>query len=302
MQIFLLFFLFLFFFPEDSLAWGIGVHLQLGTSILGNLHQIPPGLAELLAAYPEHYLYGCVSADITLAKKFTHYLQHCHSWRIGKKILAEAGDDSQKACAYGYLAHLAADCVAHSYYVPYKVIRTFNTNLLGHAYWELRFEAKVPDPIWKRAAELATGDFTNNDAMLRRVLSDTIFSFRTNKKLFDSLLLLNRLQQWQKMIRSMDSASKWALGDREQQEYLDLAETATLSILNHMEDSDYYQADPTGERALTAAKVLRRNLNLLWLDDKLPQEDSDRFIAETKEKLKRGITNPERLLDFLTEH
>mgnify|MGYP006910743268 CR=1 FL=1 len=64
--------------PSDALAWGIGVHLQTGAWILDNLAQLPDPVRTLLSAYPNDYLYGCISADITLGKKYTHYLRHCH--------------------------------------------------------------------------------------------------------------------------------------------------------------------------------------------------------------------------------
>src|SRR6056297_1924811 len=53
-------------FPADALAWGIGAHLQVGSWLLDNLHQVPEQLRNLLAAYRHDYLYGCISADITL--------------------------------------------------------------------------------------------------------------------------------------------------------------------------------------------------------------------------------------------
>ncbi|MEK6246675.1 MAG: zinc dependent phospholipase C family protein, partial [Planctomycetales bacterium] len=56
----------LLLFPSAALAWGIGVHLQTGAWILDNLAQLPGPLRTLLAAYPNDYLYGCISADITL--------------------------------------------------------------------------------------------------------------------------------------------------------------------------------------------------------------------------------------------
>ncbi|HDR47096.1 MAG TPA: hypothetical protein ENN94_05275, partial [Geoalkalibacter subterraneus] len=93
--------------PGEAYAWGIGIHLQLGSHILDNLQLLPAALRGLLAAHPHDFLYGCISADITLGKKFTHYLNHCHSWRLGRKILAASVTDRQKACAHGYLAHLA---------------------------------------------------------------------------------------------------------------------------------------------------------------------------------------------------
>ncbi len=291
---------FLLAVPAEALAWGVGVHLQLGSHILANLQVLPPATQSLLAAYPFDYLYGCISADITLGKKFTHYLNHCHSWRMGRKILQAAATDSQRACAYGYLGHLAADTVAHSFFVPYKMVRTFNTVLLKHTYWELRFEAGVDPEIWALARTIGRKDFSDNDALMRSVLSDTIFSFNTNKRLFNSILLLSRLQQWQKMLRSLSRASRWTLPLPEQEEYLELAKRATQSVLGQMEESPFWKADPTGERAINAAKMIRKNLNLLWLDGKLGEADAEEILQTLKPRLREGITQPDRLLELLS--
>jgi len=287
-------------FPADALAWGIGAHLQVGSWLLDNLHQVPEQLRNLLAAYRHDYLYGCISADITLGKKHTHYLKHCHSWRVGKKVLAAAGNDAQRACAWGYLSHLAADCIAHSYFVPYKLMLTYNTVMLKHTYWEIRFEAHVDPQVWPLARSIGRRDFSANDAMLRRVLADTIFSFGTNKRIFNSMLLLSRLQQWQKMLRSVAETSKWCISDAEKQEYLALAQQAALSILQDPEGSSYLQADPTGERALAAASMIRKNLHLLWLDGKINDQDAALIIKDLKVKLLNGVLLPDDLLELLS--
>ncbi len=288
-------------FPADACAWGIGIHLQVGSHILDNLHLLPTALNGLLAAHPQDFLYGCISADITLGKKFTHYLNHCHSWRLGRKILAAAVTDRQKACAYGYIAHLAADTIAHSYFVPFKMVRTFNTLMLKHAYWELRFEATVDPKIWSIARSIARKDFREHDTMMRGVLSDTIFSFNTNKRIFNSLLLLNRLQQWQKVLRSISTTAKYDLPRESREEYLSLAQEATESVLIDMDDSPYWKADPTGERALTAARMVRKNLHLLWIEDRLTQEEADEFLAAVKNRFREGITRPKEILDLLSQ-
>jgi hypothetical protein len=286
--------------PVDALAWGVGVHLQIGSHILANLQSLPLSLQTLLTAFPHDFLYGCISADITLGKKFTHYLEHCHSWRMGKKILDAATTDRQRACAYGYLAHLGADCAAHAYYVPFKMVRTFNTVLLGHAYWELRIEAGVDPQIWALARAIARKDFPENDAMMRSVLSDTIFSFNTNKRLFNSLMLLNRLQHWQKMLRSLSNASKWTIEEEDREEYLNLAMQSAMSVLAQMEQSPFWKADPTGERALGAARMIRKNLNLLWLDGKLPAASAEKIMLEMRTRFREGVTRPEELLTLLS--
>ncbi|PNU19631.1 hypothetical protein C2E25_11430 [Geothermobacter hydrogeniphilus] len=287
-------------FPSHCWAWGIGFHLQVGSLVLERIGLVAPHLQALLTAYPNDFLYGCISADITLGKKFTHYLRHCHSWRVAKQLLAAAQNDPQRACAYGYLSHLAMDTVAHSYFVPYKLVRTFNTVMLKHTYWEMRIEASVDPETWSRARTIARKNFSDNDALLRSVIADTIFSFGTNKRIFNSLLLLSRLQHWQKMIRSLGSNSRWEISDSDREEYFTLARVVTESILAEMELSPYWKADPAGERALNAAKMIRKNLNLLWLDGKLPEAEAERLLTELKPRFREGITCPERLLEMLS--
>jgi hypothetical protein len=286
--------------PADACAWGIGVHLQTGAWLLDNLAYLPEALRLLLAAHPDDYLYGCISADITLGKKYTHYLRHCHSWRMGLKILNQAQSDGQKACAYGYLSHLAADTVAHSYFVPYKLIRTYNTVMLKHAYWEMRFEAHVAPEIWPLARSIGRQRFPENDRLLRSILADTIFSFGTNKRLFNSLLLLNRLQQYQKVLRSLAQTSKWAISEDDRAEYLGLACDATISLLADLDNSPYRKADPTGERAIATAGMIRKNLNSLWLDGKLRERDAEEMLAVIRQRLRDGICYPDDLLSLLS--
>lgn len=286
--------------PQNSYAWGFGVHLQLGCQLLGQLHYIPAHLQQILANFPADYLYGCMSADITIGKKYTHYLKHCHSWQIGDKILAHATNDAQRACAYGYLSHLAADTIAHSYMVPFKMVRSYNTMFLKHTYWELRFESHIPEEVWHHAKNLAQYDFSQHDELLRHVLANTLFSFGTNKHLFNSMVLISRIRRWRKMLNFIDKRSRWQVSIVERDKYLTLAQQAMISVLSNPL-SPYRQADPAGERALYIAKQLRTNLNQLWLDGKLPEEQSDKLIRELKVKFRHAITQPHELLDLLSE-
>jgi len=285
-------------FPAEAWAWGVGVHLQLGSWLLTQMQQLPPHLQTLLTAYPHDYLYGCISADITIGKKYTHYLRHCHSWRMGRQVLAAARDDSQRACAYGYLSHLAADTVAHGYYVPYKLMRCYNTALLQHAYWEMRVEAYVEQDVWDLARALARFDFSDNDRMLRGVIADTIFSFGTNKRLFNSLLLLNRLKRWQTTLAALSKTSRWPLTEVDRLEYLDLAREAVLNQMLEQEESPWMAADPTGERALTAAGKIRHNLQMLWLDGKMSEAEADQMLQQMRKTLRDGLHHPDRLLQL----
>jgi hypothetical protein len=286
--------------PQEAFAWGAGIHLQLGTAVLANLDLIRPAVAAVIGAYPHDFLYGCMAADITIGKKFTHYLLHCHRWNMGMKILRESGPEPQQACAYGYLSHLAADTVAHNYYVPMKTMESFSSLTLKHAYWEMRFETLVDREIWATGNMVAKEHFEANDRMLRRVLSDTLFSFGTNKRIFNSILLVSRLEKWQHVLQTINDTSRFPLEEAEKVEFLSLAHEAVFDILKNGEDGRFFRADPTGERALATAEAVRKNLRLLYRSNKISKEQALEQLGEMQGKMRSAICEPELLLQVLS--
>lgn len=287
--------------PDQAQAWGGGVHLQLGVSVLDNLSALSPELAALLAANPRDFLYGCISADITLGKKFTHTMLNCHRWRIGQKVLQSARTDSERACAYGYLCHLTADVIAHNYFVPYKIMRSFATVTMKHAYWEMRFETFVPKEIWDTAQDVCRTDQRANDALMRRVVSSTIFSFGTNKRIFNSIMLLTRLEKWQKVMQTLSDNSRYVLLESDRDEYLTLSEEAVYGFLQHPQDSEWLLADPTGERALAMAEAVRKNLRLLYKNGRMTKAEGLEQVEGLREKLRQALHRPELLQEVYNE-
>jgi hypothetical protein len=281
--------------PDQALAWGGGMHLQLGISVLDNLSALSPDLAAILAANPRDFLYGCISADITLGKKFTDSMLNCHRWRIGQKVLQAGRTDSERACAYGYLCHLAADVIAHNYYVPYKIMRTFSTVTMKHAYWEMRFETFVAREIWEAAQDVCRSDQRANDALMRRVLTNTIFSFGTNKRIFNSIMLLSRLERWQKVMQTLSDKSRYVLAESDRDEYLKLTVEAVHEFMQHPQDSELLLADPTGEHALAMAEAVRKNLRLLYKNGRLTKAEGLEQVEGLRIKLRQALHKPELL-------
>jgi hypothetical protein len=271
------------------------MHLQLGLSVLDNLPRLSQELAALLAANPRDFLYGCISADITLGKKFTHTMLNCHRWRIGQKVLQSARTNSERACSYGYLCHLAADVVAHNYFVPYKIMRSFATVTMKHAYWEMRFETFVSKEVWEAAQDVCRTDQRANDALMQRVLTNTIFSFGTNKRIFNSIMLLSRLEKWQKVMQTLSDNSRYVLAESDREEYLKLTEEAVYGFLQNPQDSELLLADPTGERPLAMAEAVRKNLRLLYKNGRLTKMEGLEQVEGLREKLRQALYKPELL-------
>ncbi|MDD2735072.1 MAG: zinc dependent phospholipase C family protein [Desulfuromonadaceae bacterium] len=281
--------------PTDVFAWGGGIHLQLGAQVLANPGLLPGDMAALLALHPKDFLYGCIAPDITLGKKYTHSLLHCHRWGIGRTLLKEAENDHQKACAYGYLCHLAADTVAHNYYVPYKIIRSFPAITMKHTYWEMRFEAFVEKDIWELARVVCRADRRANDVLLRNVLTTTIFSFGTNRKIFNSIMVLSRMERLQKLVQALSSKSRYQLSESDRDEYMQMAREAMVDFLNNSEGSKFLDVDPTGEKALAAADILRKNLRLRYKSGIMSKSEGFEQVEAVRSILRNSLHKPELL-------
>jgi len=248
--------------PHSAFAWGPATHLQIGWQILHNLDAIPLSLKALLESYPYDYLYGCISADIILGKKFTKALSHCHNWRIGFRIKSRARTPFQQAFAYGYLSHLAADTVAHNHFIPEKMILTYSTRFLRHLYWEMRFDAHADRVVWNLPYDIMNDIHKENDPLLEEVLTSTIFSFKTNKKIFNHILLIHRMEQWHRMIDKLSNNSKWILKREEVEEYYKRSIDAVIDVFNNERKARCIKEDPAGRKSLLVAKRIRRVLKI----------------------------------------
>ena len=183
--------------PEPLWAWGPGTHIALGELVLGSLYLLPPAVRALLEANPIHFLYGSVAADISVAKKYAPEGRHCHHWHVGEEIFEMAGSERLESMALGYLAHLAADTVAHNLYVPRQLLLTSTTASIGHTYWEHRMDVHVGEDYLSKAQRIVFGnDHSEADALFDEVLSSTLFSFRTNRRLFMFMLQVHGEDRW----------------------------------------------------------------------------------------------------------
>jgi hypothetical protein len=179
-------------------------------------------------------------------------------------VLGRAAKPSQEAFAWGYLAHLAADVVAHNYFVPQKTILSFNTRAMNHTYWEVRFDTHAPDEVWNIPYRMSPKLYSDNDEVLKTVLSRTLLSFQTNKVIFNSVVLMGRFRKWHDIIRQALSQSRLVLDPERVRRYKELSLDAVLGFLIDREESWAFRADPTGHESLKAASVIRSHLRRLY--------------------------------------
>lgn len=248
------------FMPDAVLAWGPPAHLEIGQAILGNTALITHAVRAIIERFPYDFLYGNISADIVVGKNLVEELKHCHNWKMGFKLLKKASTDSQKAFAYGYLSHLAADTVAHNHFIPAMLIRSFSARTHRHLYWELRYDALVDKRVWQLPRKMVKFVHPDNDRLLDSLIEDAPLSFRTNKTIFSSYMSIQRLQQWHRMLSLLSLSSRWTLGEEERELYFKTSFNAAVDILNHSHRAACVRKDPTGRHSLNAAKFIRKKL------------------------------------------
>ncbi|HEU5219277.1 MAG TPA: zinc dependent phospholipase C family protein [Gemmatimonadales bacterium] len=251
--------------PGLAHAWTPGTHIYLGETILANLRLLPPHVATLLQAFPFDFLYGTIAPDTSIAKKYVPEGRHSHYWNVGQETLDRAPNDALRAFGLGYLSHLAADTIAHNYFVPRQLVLTTSTRSMGHTYWETRIDTHLSGRYARRAREIILLDQTAADKHLERIISPTLFSVKTNRRLFRGMVHLAHTKSWHRAMQAARDNSRWLLTDLDVERNLGAAYDVTVEMLAAAEDGNLENLkarglDPNGHLALRAAKRMRRRV------------------------------------------
>lgn len=248
--------------PETVFAWGPGVHLALGNSLLTHLSSLPTCVADLLRQFPEMFLYGCLSADICVGKTTRLLKNDSHTWRMGREMLTRAADPSSRSYALGYMCHLAADTVAHNYYVPNLMSMSPLRNNLTHMYVEIRADSQV-DWSHSQARNLLTDPAPLADDLLIASVNAPLSFFRLQKRMYQGSLFLWKPREWENL--PMTFVDRRMTPEIENSAYLstmvNLAFSGCLSVLNTgngMDDkTPFFALDPSGMSNMRRVRALR---------------------------------------------
>jgi len=168
-----------------------------------------------------------------------------------------------RAFAHGYLSHLASDTYSHNYFVPTQLVTSFTSTARRHVYWEARFDAQLEDGHRDLLRGVSNRQFPECDALVERVVGKTLFSFRTNKRIFESMVTLQHLHRWQSTLRRITARSRFELSDSDIQRYNGLCIAAIRDLLAHGEQAAVMRYDPNGHESLRRAKEIRMKLREL---------------------------------------
>jgi len=238
-------------------AWGPGVHMAVGNWFLANLDCVALDVARMLHQHPGAFLYGGLAADIFIGKGSVVRPGHSHNWATGLSLLARADSARTRAYAYGYLAHLAADTVAHNHYVPGMLCALPAGGRLGHVYIEMQADAQV---AWdtRQARELFARPQHDTDAALLATVRHRRWPFLLKKQVIKGHLSLCGRRRWDS---SLGVAGRMLPLDGRGyfQDMFTLTLDAVGDFLARPGDSPVMELDPIGSAPLgRAGRLLRR--------------------------------------------
>ena len=279
-------------FPVAAHAWGPLAHLSFSAQALGQLGAVSGPSRSLLTDFANEFLYGSLAADIVVGKNLARYAYHCHNWRVGFQVQRAAKTRPEQAFALGFLAHLAADTVAHNYFVPYQTVASFHRSRTCHAYWELRYDQRMDRALSGVARQVSARAYRGHDELLRRTLGGaSVLPFSISRRLFGSILASARSAGFQSLSRAVLARHRdLPLEDELVDETGRLAVQAILGVLQEGERCEAARADATGGRNIRMARCLRGAL--AHRHRFLPLALARAVSIEARESFRRGIQGP----------
>jgi hypothetical protein len=268
MKFIILIFGFIFIFKIPVLAWGPQTHTFIGYGVLSILkdYSIPEVL--LILNNSIDFYYGLIAPDFFVGKGSKTKINHCHNWEQGFKLMDNAQTDKQKSFSFGYLCHLAADIIAHNYFIPKQLTNTRVVYNLMHSYWETRFETHLPQELARVTDIILKTHNKQNDMFLKQnVIRNKVFKIRKN--LFKHSVKVSNI----KSIRNLHI--KYAR-KKISEEYISVLLRVCIGVcketLLNYKKSFIFNIDPIGAdtiHILKKTKVKTRKLNKNYIDNKL---------------------------------
>lgn len=250
--------------PAIALAWGPGVHMAIGDLVLNNIPILSLTGAAALSRHPRAFLYGALAADIFIGKGSKPRPGHSHNWAVGYELLYNAQTPQEQSTAYGYLSHLAADIVAHNYYVPNLFAMTPGVSTLNHVLVELRADGQVK---WrpKDAQWALAGRNRSMDHRILQLLGKKKAPFVVRKQIlrasfpFGGRRALRPLQGIRSLLDNTPGAQIQGgfFDERFFERMFALALALVLETLMSPEDAIAVMYDPIGAKNMSDAKQYR---------------------------------------------
>lgn len=252
-------------FADATWAWGPAVHMVIASSILGDAAAVMPAIAGVIQAFPLEFVYGNLAADFFVGKGLKHKKGHSHNWETGFRFLEKVGEEQEASYAYGFLSHLAADIVAHNYFVPSLLHRYSAWKRLGHLYWEAKADHSVGPLYTSMAREVLSMEHLGCDELLKIAVNRRGNGLGARKRIYTQSVKFTDYLNHSMSIHLVNWASRYQISPEYLAFMIQLSYRLVRDLLTHPGSSPCLSYDPIGSRNLWLAGkngLLSKFLNL----------------------------------------
>ena len=240
-------------FADNAFAWGPAIHTVISCSILDGVGSIMPDIAGILKQYPLEYIYGNLAADFFIGKGNKRKEGHSHNWEAGFTILGEAESEKEASYAYGFLSHLAADVVAHNYFVPDLIYRFIMLKKLGHFYSEAVADKAAGSFYLRMAADILSSKDLECDKMLKAAVLANSNGLKAKRHIFARSVKMSDYLYDSPQFTFMYNQLRYKIPADYIESMINLSYRLVKDLLSNTGSSKCLSHDPIGEDNLRRA-------------------------------------------------
>lgn len=248
--------------------WGPGVHLHICNLIL-NSRETNDETERIIEKNKKNFFYGAVSPDITLGKKYIKEAEkHCHLWETGFKIVENAKNEKEYALGLGYIVHLAADVIAHNFFLPKQLLSGRGLRSFSHTLIEIKSDMMLYKETSDIFEYIISQDYSEEDEYLKELISPSYIPFGLNKRIFTYSLKSMKNKNLYNLSEFISGYTGWMEENREiLKEYHALSYSAAIDVVNRGRDAEVTKYDPNGYHHFEALKELRKEYRALKIEN-----------------------------------
>ncbi len=252
--------------PLPAFAFGPFAHVDMGLAVLAQASAIGTVAASIIQRHRKAFLRGTVDPDRMLAKNMAPFEHHTHNWDRVLDLLDNASTDEEKAAFMGQLCHLAADVVAHNYFVPTKMTESFYFPMAKHLYWEMRFDSRTRAKGGSLLFDTLQWCDPDHVRFLSTVLKPSVLTGNFNVKVTGKLMDWQQQKAFDTVGNFWDQHARTELSEDDFDDIRNLAIQAQVAALSEVGHGLVYEIDPRGLEPLKRSLFLRREMRELRKD------------------------------------
>jgi len=238
---------------EEAWAWGPAMHTAIACRILQDGATILPAIALILKAFPREFVYGSLSADFFVGKGTRPRDDHPHNWETGFRLIEKADSDRKAAYAYGFFSHLAADVIAHNYFVPNLLNQVSTWRKMGHIYWEAKADRAVGPLYLNIARDILSKDELGCDELLNSATGKRHNGLRTRRHIYKQTVKLSDFLSNSVSAALIEAGTRYRISPSYLAFMANLSYGLARDLLSNPESSPCLSYDPVGSRNLRLA-------------------------------------------------